>query len=855
MKRTMRTLAIVATVLATVLIPVPAVAAASVSGSAPPSPDQRADALVAQMTLDEKIQLLHGVNQDGYIGYVPPIPRLGIPALTLTDGAVGVRQGPATQLPAPIAVAGSWNPRTATAYGDVLGAESADKGQNVMLAPNVNIARVPQNGRTFEAMGEDPYLAGSMAVSELKGIQRNGVIGTVKHYDANNQETDRETVNAVIDQRTLQEIYLPAFRSAVQQGGAGSVMCAYNKVNGPYSCENSPLLTGVLRDQWKFPGFVMSDWGATHSTVESARAGLGMEMAEGQYFGDALRSAVFNRQVSTPNINDAVHRVLRTMFAVGLFDHPTRTRPVPVADDAATARKVAEDGSVLLKNSGNQLPLSAAGNPSIAVIGADANTSATAGGGSAHVDPATVDTPVQGVRDRVPNATIRSAPGVDPVTPGSNLPGLQQVPSGVLTPSAGPGGNHGLTGTYYPNQTFTGPAGLVRTDPGVNVDWSWYDKQQFSASSAPAIPASGNGSVRWTGTFTAPTTGDYTFDLTSANASTLYWDGGPLIDNGGTHALATRTATVHLVAGQPHDVRIDYASGYPGKIKFGWQPPADAVDATIAHAADLAKNSDVAVVFARDYESEALDRSSLALPNNQDELISRVAAVNPHTIVVLETGAPVLMPWLDKVPAVLESWYPGERGGAAIASLLFGDANPAGKLPMTFPRDPAQLPANTPSQYPGVNRTAVYSEGLSVGYRHYDVTGLDPLFPFGHGLSYTTFTRRLLGVHSDGSGDVTADVDVTNTGNRTGADVVQAYVGAPATTGEPPHQLKSFDKVTLQPGQHTTVHLRLDPHAFAHWDRGGWVISAGTYTVLIGSSDRDISAQSTVRLPQRDLGP
>lgn len=817
------------------------------------TPDRRADELLAQMTLDEKIQMLHGTDRPGYAGYVPAIPRLGVPALGLTDGPAGVRQGKSTALPAPVSMAAGWNPGTAHTYGGVLGAETADAGRNVLLAPTVNIARVPQNGRTFEGLGEDPALAGALAAPELQGLQGNGVIGTVKHYAANNQETNRETVNSVVDQRVLQEIYLPAFRSAVQQGGSGSVMCAYNKVNGPYSCENSPLLTGDLKDQWRFPGFVMSDWGATHSTVPSARAGLDMEMPSGQYFGPALRSAVLGGEVSMATIDDHVHRVLRTMFAVGLFDHPPRA--VPANARAAAAQQVAEDGMVLLKNEGALLPLNAANRPSIAVIGADANTSAPAGGGSSHVTPAAADTVPGAVRARAPGADVRFAAGTDPVAPGSDLPGLQQVPSGVLTPSGEPGG-HGLTGTYYPNKDFSGPPDLVRTDPGVNADWNWYDQEQFRATSAPGVPPSpGSLSVRWTGTLTAPSTGDYTFDLTSGGPGTLYWDGRVLIDNGGNHAMATRTATVHLTAGQRHDVRIDFASGYPGQIKFGWRPPADAVDSTVSQAVDLARQSDVAVVLARDYESEALDRPSLELPNHQNELISRVAAANPRTVVVLETGAPVLMPWLDRVPAVLEAWYPGERGGAAIASVLFGDTDPAGRLPMTFPRDPSQLAANTPAQYPGVNLTSSYSEGLNVGYRHYDAHGLTPLFPFGYGLSYTTFAHRLQGLHSDGKGNVTADVSVTNTGGRPGSDVVQAYVGDPAATGEPPQQLKAFGKVTLQPGQETVVRLHLEPRAFAHWEPGGWVISPGTYRILIGTSDRDLPSQSTVDLDGRRLGP
>jgi beta-glucosidase len=373
-------------------------------------------------------------------------------------------------------------------------------------------------------------------------------------------------------------------------------------------------------------------------------------------------------------------------------------------------------------------------------------------------------------------------------------------------------------------------------------------------------------SVRWTGTFTAPQTGDFTFDLATSNSSVLYWDDTVLIDDSGSgvHDPVVKTATVHLVAGEPHAVRIDYTGAIDfgssmtgARVKFGWQPPAGTVDRKIAAAVDVARRSDVAVIVARDYETEALDRPDLSLPNNQDRLISAVAAANPRTIVVLQTGAPVTMPWLDQVPAVLETWYPGELGGAVVSSLLFGDADPGGRLPITFPRSESQLPANTPPQFPGVDLTAYYSERLRVGYRHYDAVGLDPLFAFGHGLSYTTFRQKLLGGGADRAGNGGVAVAVTNTGERTGSQVVQGYVGFPASVGEPPKQLKAFDKITLRPGQHRVVGLRFSPDAFAHWDTAShsWAITAGTYRILVGSSSRDIYGQVSVRMRQRNLGP
>src|SRR4051794_27770667 len=588
------------------------------------SPDQRAAELVGRMTLDEKIALLHGVDNPPYIGYVPPIPRLGIPAQALTDGPAGVRQGTSTALPAPIALAATFDKRMARLYGDVLGRDAVAKGQNVLLAPNVNIARVPENGRTFEAFGEDPFLARSTVVPEIRAVQRHHVITTVKHYAGNNQETNRTTENDVVDKRTLQEIYFPAFRAAVTRGHSGGVMCAYNKVDGPWACENRPLLTDVLKHQWGFPGYVVSDWGATHSTAFAADSGLDQEMPTGVFFADALKAAVRSGQVPIARLNDMAHRVLRSMFAVGLFEHPLQPGTLPVAADAAAARRVGADAAVLLKNSGRRLPLDAARVRSIAVIGADADNSTTGGGGSARVLPVSADTPLQAIRARVPHARVEFAPGNDPVSPGSLNPGLQPVPSGTLRPSSD-SSSYGLTGTYYPNATFSGTPDIVRTDPGVYFDWDWFDLPNFAASSAPAMPPFSAQpqplSVRWTGRFTAPSAGDYTFDVATTDHATLYWDGKALIDVHGTssHDPVVKTASVHLMAGERHAVRVDYVGAIAfsppagARIKFGWRPPAGATDQNIAAAVRLARRSQVAVVLARDYETEALDRPNLSL--------------------------------------------------------------------------------------------------------------------------------------------------------------------------------------------------------------------------------------------------
>ena len=650
----------------------------------------RAAAVVAQMTLDEKITELHGIQDSQHKRYVPGIPRLNVPPMRITNGPAGVGPGddpqqlPATALPAPIALAASFDTGLAREYGNVTGAEARDLANSLVEGPDINMARVPVNGRTFEGYGEDPYLAGQLSAADIQGIQHNGVIAEVKHYAANNQEADRFKINEIVDDRTLHEIYLPHFEAAVKQGHAGSVMCAYPQVNGAFSCQNDTLLQTVLRGQWGFDGFVQSDFGAAHSTVPSALAGMDLEMPTGAYYGDAMKTAVQSGQISESTIDTLLVRRFTVMIEFGLFDHPLTSSPIPATRDGSFARTAAEQGTVLLRNTGNQLPLSAAKLHSVAVIGPFAGAAKTGGGGSSHVDPLYTVTPVAGIQQRIPGATVSYSDGSDP-----------------------------------------------------------------------------------------------------------------------------------------------------------------------AAAAALAARSDVAVVMVGDDETEGKDRPSMALSGNQDQLVAAVAAANPHTVVVVKSGAPVLMPWVKQVPAIVESWYPGEEDGNAVAAVLFGEVNPSGKLPITFPAAAGDVPAHTPQQYPGVNGTAVYSEGLDIGYRWYDAKNIAPLFPFGFGLSYTTFRLSHLRVSPtlDRSGQVTVSVDVTNTGTRAGADVAQVYVDDPAAAGEPPLQLKGFQKVSLRPGQTTRVCLQLDRRAFSVWDTASqsWRTVPGEYHVRVGDSSANLPLSAGVR--------
>ena len=655
-------------------------------GSSAPIP-QRVSELMAQMSLAQKVDLMTG-SGSSYVGATPAIGSLCIPAMNLEDGPAGVGDGMSdvTQLPAPVDVAATWDTAAEQAYGQVIGTEQAAKGSTVDLGPTINIVRDPRWGRAFESIGEDPYLNGQLGAADIQGVQSTGVMAQVKHFAVYNQETNRNTPsdNAVVSTQAEQEIYLPAFQAAVQQGAASSVMCSYSTINGTYACENPYLLTTVLRQQFGFTGFVTSDWSATHSTAASANAGLDMDMPGGDgYYGDALQGAVTSGQVSQSTINTEVSDILTEMFGFGLFDKPDTGSPVETATSTADqneATALAEEGTVLLKNSGSVLPLTSSDN-SIAVIGADASTSPqTGGGGSAGVNSSGTVTPLQGI-------------------------------------------------------TAAAPSG----------------------------------------------------------ATVTYNDGSS--------------------------------------------------DSSAASAAAAAK---VAIVFASDYESEGSDLTSIDLGTADDNLISAVAAANPNTIVVLNTGSAVTMPWLPSVKGVLEAWYPGQEDGTAIASLLYGNTDPSGHLTVTFPTSLSQVPASTAAQWPGANGTVQYSEGIDVGYRWYDSHGLTPLFPFGYGLSYTSFSYSDLQVGSlPQGGQATVTVKVANTGSRAGADVAQLYVTDPSASGQPARQLEGFQRVSLRPGQSTTVTFKLSQQNLQYWNSGSnkWATSTGNYGISVGDAD------SSARLP------
>ncbi|MTV37715.1 glycoside hydrolase family 3 C-terminal domain-containing protein [Duganella radicis] len=692
--------------------------------------DQRAGLALAAMTQDEKLKLVFGYlgsdmeskkytrppeSHNQSAGFVYGVPRLGIPHLWQTDAGLGVasQAGPnarsGTALPSGLATAATWDLDGAYAGGAMIGAEARARGFNVMLAGGVNLMREPRNGRNFEYAGEDPLLAGQMVGAQIRGIQSNHVVSTLKHFALNDQESGRTTLNVKIDEAASRMSDLLALQIANEQGRPGAVMCSYNRLNGVHACENAYLLTEVLKQDWGFKGWVMSDWGATHSTIPAANAGLdqqsGMPFDLADYFGAPLKEAVLNGWVPQGRLDDMARRVLYAMFEHGLVDHQTAA-PADFKANAAVSLRDAQDGMVLLKNDGNLLPLSRAVKR-VAVIGGHADRGVLAGGGSSLVYP-------EG---------------------GNAVPGLEP-------------------------KTWPGPV--------------------------------------------------------------MVYPSAPL------KAIQQRLP----------QAQVRFADG-----------------ADTAAAAKLARNSDVVLVFATQWTGEAFDMPDLALPRQQDALIAAVAAANPRTVVVLETGGPVTMPWLAQVPAVLEAWYPGSSGGEAIASVLFGEVNPSGHLPATFPASVAQLPRPVLDGYPQVEERRFevdYHEGAAVGYKWFDLKGLKPLFPFGHGLSYTRFDLSGLRASVDG-GALSASFTVRNSGKLRGKEVAQIYVAPLGAAWEAPKRLAGFKKVDLAPGASATATVTIDPRLLAMYDPASkhWKVSGGDYRLtLAADAGAEPAASVVVRLQE-----
>jgi beta-glucosidase len=841
------------------------------------SPTKRTNLLLDAMSLKDKVDLITG-NVNNYYGfYNKAMEKYAIPALKMADGPAGVRianpdiqNKQSTAMPAPIALAASWDTEAAEAYGDVLGSEAFNTTHNVLLGPGLDIARNAFGSRNFESLGEDPLLQSRIAVPYINGIQDNHVMATAKHYLLNNQETLRFTNDSQASERAINEIYARPFGAAIEDGELSSVMCAFNKVNTVAACDSKELMTDLLRDQLDFDGFVMSDYGANLSTVESIQAGLDLETPGEPYgkWGEQLLQAVNDGRVSEDTINTSAFRLLYQMFDKGLFDNQTKNKQIDTAAHGQIAREIAADSMVLLKNDKNALPIEK-NTDSIAVIGPDADNASAAGGGSSLVNPTYTVSPLEGIKNHAGDDTkISYTAGTDPISAGDVMPGPDAVPSSLLHPSEDAEQN-GLKAEYWTNTNFEGNPSHERTDRQVNMNLGFYNYEGFNAQSTKLekLPTDLNGmmSARWTGVIEAPADGTYKLSTTSFGTSKLYLDGELLVQNAG-ETLGTKSVEVELKKGEQHDIKIEYKTDYPkeggrdygGQIRFGWEPANGAVDSQIQEAVKAAKKADKAVIVTRTYDSEGYtDRSDMELANNQQQLIKEVAKVNPNTIVVNESGIAIEMgDWEKNVKAIVQAWYPGQEQGNAIADVLFGQVNPSGKLPVTFPVDEDTTPTSAASQFPGTDGVNSYSEGVFVGYRGYDKQNLKVAYPFGYGLSYTDFTYKNL--HSkvkQKKGDTSIEVKLhlRNTGDVKGAEVVQVYAGQLPTNAveTPEKQLAGFEKVELKAGKQQPVKIKLDPKAFSYYDeeKNEWVMPSGEVPIYVGSSSQDTRLEGTITLP------
>ncbi len=792
--------------------------------------------LIQQMTLEEKVSLLGGTGFD-----TRPLPRLGIPSIRMTDGPVGVRGGEATAFPSGISMAATFNSRLIHDVAQAIADEARFKGKNMLLGPCVNINRHPFGGRNFESFGEDPLVASILGAEYVRGIQSRGVLASVKHFAVNDQEHERLTINVNVDKRTLFEMHLPAFKAAVD-AGSWTVMSAYNKVNGPHATQNSFLQNQVLKEMWGFQGFVVSDWDATHSTVEAANNGLDLEMPYATWFDDKLVAAVRAGRVKETTIDDKVRRLLRAMYGIGIMGQASRD-PIPApngpgsAENTEQALKVAQESLVLLKNDQALLPIRTEQVRRVALIGPNANIARIGGGGSSAVIPISVTTPLRSLQELLPSS-VEVLHAVGAPFPGD----ADTIPSEYLKPHA-QSSRRGLKAEYFDNRDLAGSPVLTRVEETIDL------------REAPVAGLTENFSARWSGYLTVPTAGNYKLSTLSDDGVRLFLDGKELISDWEDQGNAANEVAVELEAGRAYALRIEYYQGEGGfKMRAGFGAPAQAL---LAEALNAARQADVVVVFTglgTTMEGEGYDRPRFDFPKEQVELIRAVARTNPNTAVVLTSGNPLPMgEWVGEVKTVVQAWYAGQEGGRAIADLLVGKINPSGKLPVTFLKRWEDSPAF--GNYPGSNGQVHYREGIFVGYRHFDAKKVEPEFPFGHGLSYTRFEFADPKVSilnaSASKPDIRVAFRLANVGSSDGAEVAQIYVGEKQPRlARPVRELKAFKKVFLKAGETQIVQLSLDSSAFAYFDEAAmkWRVDPGAFEITIGSSSRDLRLRSTIEL-------
>jgi beta-glucosidase len=829
--------------------------------AAPGSPnaddaDSRVDSLLARMTLQDKIDLLGGV--DGF--YIRAMPALNFPRLRMADGPLGVRNfGPATAMAGGINLAATWDTALAQRVGEQIGRDARAKGVNFLLGPGVNIYRAPMNGRNFEYFGEDPYLAARIAVAYIEGVQQEGVSATIKHFMGNNSEYARHTTNDIIDERTMREIYLPVFEAAVKEAHVGAVMNSYNLVNGSHMTQNSFLDTEILKKEWGFRGVLMSDWLSTYDGVAAANAGLDLEMPSGQFMNRAtLLPAVEGGRVSLATIDDKVRSILRLAIESHWLERDQTDRSIPRynLEGRQVALEAAREGIVLLKNEGGVLPLDKHKIHSIAVIGPDAYPAVPVGGGSAGVRPFAAVSMLEGIANEL---------GVGVTTySDSGIPDLSELAQNTVYSTAESGGSPGLQAEYFSGENLAGDPADRRVEPHINFGAVPNADLGFGAAAYP----SGAGSARWSGYYTPPSAGAYdVFVQGTGEAGGFYRvfvDGKPILDDWTEVRALVGLATLDLSSG-PHKVVVEH-HGRPSflgaRFRFGIVRQGTYVNPAAEKLASSADAVIVAVGFNPESESEGADRT-FGLPPGQNELIEKMLALNKRTIVVVTSGGGIDMrPWIDRAPALLEAWYSGQEGGTALAQILFGDANPSGRLPVSFERQWEDNPVhNTYYPEPGAEEVT-YNEGVFVGYRGYEHNGTKPLFPFGYGLSYTTFQYKNLSVrpvenaagkNSSVKSGLAYEVsfDVTNIGGRDGAEVAEVFVGeAHPALPRPLKELKGFSRLNLRPGATLRAKVVLDSRAFSYFDPGAhqWRVDPGEFTISVGSSVEQTQIKSTISL-------
>jgi beta-glucosidase len=810
--------------------------------SAPDDVEQRVESILSRMTIEEKIDILSGVDDF----YIRAYPQLGIPRLRMADGPLGVRHGgPSTAMAGGILLAASWDPELATQEGTEIGRDARAKGVHFMLGPAMNIYRAPMNGRNFEYLGEDPYLAGKIAVGYIKGMQAQGVSSTAKHFMGNNSEFDRHGTDSIIDERTMREIYLPAFEACVKEAHVGAVMDSYNLTNGIHMTQNPHLNIEILKKEWGFTGILMSDWTSTYDAVGVANGGMDLEMPKGVFLNrETLLPAIKQGQVTVATIDDKVRRILRVAIQFGWLDRNQTDLSIPRynREGDQVALRAAQEGIVLLKNDGNLLPLKKDAIKSVLVVGPDAYPAVPVGGGSARVLPFEAVSVLQGLSDYLGNsAKVYYNPG---------LATLSEMAEATTFTTAATGGTAGLKAEHFAGEDLQGDPLLTRTEPYID----------FAPPSKKVLPDQALSS-RWTGYYSPTSAGKFDFFVSSTGEDgghyRLYVDDKLVLDDWTTSRELLGVATLSFDT-NPHKVVVEHhghSDWLGGHFRVGIVREDTYV---LADAKAMAATADAVVVaagFDPESESEGADRT-FRLPPGQDELISAMTSANKNTIVVISAGGSVDMnEWIDRVPALVQAWYPGQEGGKAIAEILFGEVNPSGRLPITFERRWEDNPVHD-TYYPqaGTNRV-IYKEGVFVGYRGYEKNNTKPLFPFGYGLSYTTFKYANLATKPAGEKALLQiSFDVTNTGTTEGADIAEVYVADPhSKIPRPAKELKGFARITLKPGETKTTTVTLNNRSFAYYDAETkqWRADSGEYEILVGRSSQDIQLHSTVTLPAK----